>query len=128
MKYLVLMAQDESVWPSLSDEEQRGYLEAHAAFDREVAARATMLAGEALGGVDTATTLRHEGERRVVTDGPFAETAEQLGGFYLVDAPDLDTILALCEHLPHAYTIEVRPVIDVELPAGLETGVGHPPR
>jgi hypothetical protein len=49
----------------------------------------------------------------VVTDGPFAETAEQLGGFYLVDARDLDTMVDLCDLLPRDYVIEVRPVADM---------------
>jgi hypothetical protein len=73
-----------------------------------------MLAGEALTGVATATTLRPDGDgRRVVTDGPYAETAEQLGGFYVVEAPDLDTMTELCALLPAGYTLEVRPVADL---------------
>ncbi|WP_104108148.1 YciI family protein [Nocardioides sp. 616] len=120
MRYLVLLAQDERVWPTLTDAEQADYMRAHVDFSREVQTRATMLAGEALAGVEAATTLRHErghgGDWAVVTDGPFAETTEQLGGFYLLDAPDLDTVLELCRLLPHAYTIEVRPAVQVELP------------
>jgi hypothetical protein len=72
-----------------------------------------MLAGEALVGVASATTLRHVEGKRVVTDGPYAETTEQLGGFYVVEAADLDAMTDLCELLPHQYVLEVRPVADM---------------
>lgn len=113
MKYVVLMYQDERVWAGLTEAERDDYLAAHIRFAHAVQTRATMIAGEALAGVGTATTLRHEADRPLLTDGPFAETAEQLGGFYLVDAPDLDVVTALCQELPHGYTVEIRPVIDV---------------
>ncbi len=123
MKYLVLMYGDEKVWPRLSAVEQQEYLTAHVAFARAVHTKATMIAGEALADTDAATTLRHEpatgaarldGDRPILTDGPFAETTEQLGGFYLVDAENLDVITELCRELPHAYTVEIRPVIDMD--------------
>ncbi len=123
MRYLVLMYGDEKVWPQLSPAEQQDYLRAHIAFAQAVRARATMVAGEALADTDAATTLRHEpatsaarghGDRPVLTDGPFAETTEQLGGFYLVDADNLDVMAELCQELPHGYTVEIRPVIDMD--------------
>lgn len=122
MRYLVLMYGDEKVWPQLSAAEQQEYLTAHVAFAQAVRATATMIAGEALADTDAATTLRHEpatgaarvdGDRPVLTDGPFAETTEQLGGFYLVDADNLDLMTELCRELPHSYTVEIRPVIDL---------------
>jgi hypothetical protein len=59
-----------------------------------------------------ATTLRTRGGEMIVTDGPFAEAAEQIGGFYLLDAPDLDTVIELCRILP-PYDIDIRPVLDM---------------
>jgi hypothetical protein len=58
-----------------------------------------------------ATTLRTRGSTLTVTDGPFAEAAEHIGGYYLIDAPDLDVVIELCRLLP-AYDIDVRPVLD----------------
>lgn len=117
MRYLILMAQDETVWPSLSPAEQQDYLKAHKAFGDALRERSAAVAGEALAGAASATTIRHDGDRTVLTDGPYAEAVEQLGGFYLIDVPNLDEALRLCELLPHDYTIEVRPVIDIDLGA-----------
>ena len=114
MKYAVLIYQDERMWAEASAEERARYHQAHTAFDEAVRSRAKMLGGEALTGVADATTLRHDSAgRRVLTDGPFAESTEQLGGFYLVEAPDLDTVVDLCDLLPHGYAVEVRPVADM---------------
>jgi hypothetical protein len=75
---------------------------------------ATFLAGEGLKGVDTATTLRKRAGRVETMDGPFAETREHLGGFYLIDAPDLDAALRFAAEIPAARygSVEVRPVMD----------------
>ena len=62
--------------------------------------------------MSTATTLRRRGDDVTITDGPFAETAEQFGGFYLVDAPSLDEVIEAVRVLPE-YTIEIRPVADL---------------
>lgn len=114
MKYAVLLYQDERMWTGATAEERAEFHAAHSAFDEAVRAHAKMLGGEALVSVAGATTLRHDADgQRVVTDGPFAETVEQLGGFYLVEAADLDTMTDLCDLLPHRYTLEVRPVADV---------------
>jgi hypothetical protein len=114
MKYAVLIYQDERMWLEATAEERAAFHAQHTAFDEAVRSRAKMLGGEALMGVAAGTTVRHDADgHRVVTDGPFAETTEQLGGFYLVEAPDLDTMTALCDLLPHGYTLEVRPVADM---------------
>ena len=81
-------------------------------FGREVGA--AILGGEALDGTDTATTLRRRSGSIELTDGPFAETAEHLGGFYLVEAPDLDQVVKWCALLPEIYSIEIRPCIQIE--------------
>jgi hypothetical protein len=114
----VLLYQDERVWTDASAAEREALHEAHLAFDEAARVRAKVLGGEALTGAGNATTLRYDAEgARLVTDGPFAETTEQLGGFYLVDAPDLDTMTDLCSLLPHAYALEVRPVADLSAAA-----------
>lgn len=114
MRYAVLIYQDERRWVEATAEERSAMHAAHGAFDQAVRERVALLGGEALTGVANATTLRRDPEGGVVlTDGPFAETAEQLGGFYLVEAPDLDTMTELCALLPAAYTLEIRPVADV---------------
>jgi hypothetical protein len=114
MRYAVLLYQDERVWTEATAEQREAYHAAHNAFDEAARARAEVYGGEALTSMVNATTLRHDTDgNRLVTDGPFAETIEQLGGFYLVEAPDLDTLTDLCDLLPHAYAIEMRPVADM---------------
>lgn len=116
MKYFVLLAGygELPLWDDLTPEEQEAGMERHMEFGRVCEARdgVEILAGEALGEGATATTLRTTlaGEM-TVTDGPFAEAAEHIGGFYLLEAPDLDTVIELCRILP-PYDIEIRPVID----------------
>jgi len=85
----------------------------HLAFDEACAAHpgVEMLGGEALGDGSMATTLRTRGGEMAITDGPFAEAAEQIGGYYLLDSPDLDTLIVLCKVLP-AYDIDIRPVLE----------------
>ncbi len=107
----MLLAADEAVWPSLSEAEQEAEMTAHDAFDRAVRARGSVVAGEALGEAATATTLRRLRGPVQVTDGPYAETVEQLGGFYLVDLPDLDQVTEVCTLLPDYYAVEIRPVV-----------------
>ena len=114
MRYLVLMADDGSAWEQASEAERAVVFEKHAAFDKAVRDRGAMVSEAALAGADTARTLRTVGGARVVTDGPYAETVEQIGGFYLIDVPGEDVALELCQILPESYTIEVRPAIDLD--------------
>jgi hypothetical protein len=116
MKYFVLLAGygEMPSWEDLSAEEQEASMAKLGAFDEACAARSgvELLGGEALADGSMATTLRTRNGEFAVTDGPFAEAAEQIGGYYVLDAPDLDTVIDLCKVLP-AYDIEIRPVIDV---------------
>ena len=115
MKYFVLLAAGEhTLWDSMTPEEQSADVEKHGAFAEACAGRegVEMVGGEALGGGATATTLRTRGGSTTVTDGPFAEAAEHIGGFYLVEAPDLDVVVELCSLLP-PYDIEIRPVLEL---------------
>ena len=118
MRYFVTIAYEPSIWSEASPEVQERYHAEHLAFHEAANQRATIIAGEALAGPETATTLRHTDGRPVLTEGPFAETAEVVGGFYLVDADNLDVMTGLCELLPKAYSLEIRPVVQIE---GFET-------
>lgn len=115
VKYFVLLAGfgEMAPWDELTPEEQEAGMAKHVAFDEACGARpgVEILGGEALGDGSMATTLRTQGGEMTVTDGPFAEAAEQIGGYYVLDAPDLDTVIELCRILP-AYDIDIRPVLD----------------
>lgn len=115
MKYFVLLAGYGEMpdWDALTPEEQEAGMAQHVAFDEACARHdaVQILSAEALGDGATATTLRTRGGELTITDGPFAESAEQIGGYYLLDAPDLDTVIELCRILP-AYDIEIRPAIE----------------
>jgi hypothetical protein len=114
MKYVVLLAADEGRWETLGPGDRQQVMDAHASFHEAVSERASMLAGEALAASGQARTLRHQDGRPVVTDGPFAEGVEQIGGFYLVESDSEGTVLDLCALLPSWYAVEVRPVIEIE--------------
>jgi hypothetical protein len=115
MKYFVLLAGmgELPAWDDLTAEEQEAQMAELGAFDEACAARPGVeIVSEApLGDGSMATTLRTRGGELTITDGPFAEVAEQIGCFYLLDAPDLDTVIDLCRVLP-AYDIDIRPVLD----------------
>ncbi len=114
MKSVVLMFGGVREWNDLTPEEQKVGLDQHHAFSRAVEERAgcALLGGEALTGADVATTVRRDGNRPLLSDGPFAEATEQLGGFYVVETPDLDVLVDLLTLLPEDYTLEIRPVWD----------------
>lgn len=114
MKYFVLLASygEMAAWDQLTPEQQEAGMAQHIAFAEACGARegVELLSGEALAESSLATTLRTRGGEMTVTDGPFAEIAEHIGGYYVIDAPDLDTIVDLCKVLP-PYDIEIRPVL-----------------
>jgi hypothetical protein len=114
MKYLVLLADEEGGWETATAEERQRVMDAHDAFHKAVTDAATMVAGEALAESPAGRTLRHVDGAPVVTEGPYAEGVEQLGGFYLIEAESIDIVLDLCRHLPTSYAVEVRPVIQIE--------------
>lgn len=109
MQYLLLIYGDEKVWASRDEQERQANNERHAKFMAMLRERGALLGGEELALASTATTVRNV-DRVGVTDGPYAETAEQLGGFYLIEAADLDAALEIARLLPEPI-VEVRPVI-----------------
>jgi hypothetical protein len=116
MKFVVLMAEeDPEAWDRATQEYRDEVFDRHRTFDKAVRDRGEMVAGEALALAKEAVTLRPgTGRDRLVTEGPYAETAEQLGGFYLIDVDSAETALDLVRLLPDGYTIEVRPAIHIE--------------
>jgi hypothetical protein len=115
MKYLFLIYTDEKR-AAVSAEQMNELIAAYFAYTQELKDRKVYLAGEALQPTQTATTVRVRGGKSLTTDGPFAETKEQLGGFYMVDCKDLDEALKLAAKIPDsAYgSIEVRPIASFE--------------
>lgn len=115
MKYLVLLIGDGELkpWPEHSSEEQAEVMQRFEAFHAAVAARegVEILAGEALAGPAHATTVRTRGGTTTLTEGPYAEAVEQMGGFYLVETPDLDVLLELLRLLP-PYDMQLSPAVD----------------
>ena len=114
MKYLLMIYDDEKLWDAMSPAESDAYLGEYFSFTDGVRASGQYVAGEALQPVATATTVRIRDGKLSTTDGPFAETKEQLGGFYLVEARDLNEAIQVAAKIPSARigSIEVRPVID----------------
>jgi hypothetical protein len=119
VKYMLLIYGSQDVQPQTAEAVQQ-VMDEYWAYEKAVADAGVKIASDALQGVETATTVevRDDGER-VVTDGPFAETREILGGYYLLDVPDLDAALdwaARCPGAQHGSRIEVRPVMEFEQP------------
>lgn len=113
-RYLLLLAQEPGEWEAASPEVQQSYFDAHEAFERYVEEHGRRLGSAALADTDTATTVRHRDGVPVVSDGPFVETTEVLGGYYDVELPDLDTAIAAARLLPPAYAVEIRPTMVIE--------------
>jgi hypothetical protein len=118
MKYMLLIYDDEHVWDTLSDDEREQVMAEYGRFTGQLKSTGQYVTGAQLQPAAAAASVRVRDGKRLLTDGPFAETREQLGGYYLVDAKDLDQAIALAEQIPSARfgTIEVRPVIEVPAP------------
>jgi hypothetical protein len=113
MQYMWLIYDDEKVWQGMSEDERNGVYGEYGAFTQSIQASGNMVAGDALQPTSTATTVRVRDGETLMTDGPFAETKEQLGGYYLIEAKDADEALAIAARIPSAKygSIEVRPVV-----------------
>lgn len=119
MKYMLLICDDEKAWGRLGEAERQQIYAEYRRFTEEIAATGNHLGGSELQPTSTATSVRVRGGKRLVTDGPFAETGEQLGGYYLIQAKDLDEAIAIAARIPSARTgtIEVRPLMENASPA-----------
>jgi len=118
MKYLLLIYENEASLAGLSKAEQGKIFEEYMVYTKGIRKNGNHVAGEALQPVSTATTVRVKNGKTLTTDGPFAETREQLGGFYLVEAKDLDEAIRLAAGIPASRTgsIEVRPIMPFPVP------------
>jgi hypothetical protein len=116
MKFLLTIYGEESGWGDASPEEIGQVMAAYEAFGRAAAEAGVLVGGEGLQPTSTATTVRVRDNETLTTDGPFAETREQLGGYYLLDCSDLDDAIGWAARIPGAQngSVEVRPVMDYE--------------
>lgn len=113
MQYIALIYTEEGTGPQPGSAEWGPFMQGYMDFGETLKKDGAFIAGDALQGVSTATSLRVRGGKVETMDGPFAETKERLGGYYLFDCPDLDTALKYAAMIPSAAngTIEVRPVM-----------------
>ncbi|MET1231707.1 MAG: YciI family protein [Candidatus Limnocylindrales bacterium] len=119
MQYLLLIYTEEIDPATVPAADQEAEMTAYRAFTREVTDRGYMRGGDALEPSSTATTVRVREGRTLISDGPFAETKEVLGGYYLIDCPDLDTAIEMAAKIPSAArgSIEIRPVWELPMSA-----------
>ena len=113
MKYALLIYGIEEDWDSAPDDEKQAIHAKYREFGDWLGERGWMRGGDELASSSSATSVRRENGRTVTTDGPYAETKEQLGGYYLIEAKDLDEATKIAARVPSASTgtIEVRPVV-----------------
>jgi hypothetical protein len=119
MKYMLLIYDEEQIWAKMGEAERNQMFGEYMQFSKDIHTSGHHLASAPLQPTSTATSVRIRNQKRLITDGPFAETREQLGGYYLVEAKDLDEAISLAARIPSARlgTIEVRPVMEVPAPA-----------
>lgn len=112
MKYMLLIYADEQVW---TDEEREQCYKDSTDLTHELKASGRYLGASPLQSVATATSVQVRNGRRLITDGPFAETREQLGGYFLVEAKDLDDAIGIASRIPGATkgTVEIRPMVEL---------------
>jgi hypothetical protein len=118
MKYLCLIYDEEKKVGAMSKGEMEAFMGEYFAFTEGIRKSGHYLGGEALQPVQTATTLRIRNGKLSTTDGPFAETKEQLGGFYLIEARDLNDAIQVASRIPSARLgcVEVRPIMEFDRP------------
>jgi hypothetical protein len=119
MRYALLIYASEQDWASQSEEQAQAQFQDYMAFTKDIVDRGIMQSGEALQATATATTVRVRNGETLSTDGPFAETKEQLGGYYVIEAKDLDDAIEVAARIPDVRrgSIEIRPIMEIETPA-----------
>jgi hypothetical protein len=112
MKYMLLIYGDENAWTKREREDCYGE---SLQLVQQLRASGQYVSSSPLHSISTATSVRVHDGKRLVTDGPFAETREQLGGYYLIDTKDLDEAIAIAERIPAARkgTVEIRPIVEL---------------
>jgi hypothetical protein len=121
MKYVLLIYNDEKGWASMSESERGQMFAEYGQFTEQIKDSKHYVTGAPLQPTPTATSVRVREGKRMVTDGPFAETREQLGGFYLIEAKNLDEATGIAARIPGGRygTIEVRPVMEIPMTASV---------
>ncbi len=116
MKYMLLLTSDPADEPAPNDASFGAYMGEWDAYSHALAEAGAMVAGEALQGTDTASTVRVRDGKRIITDGPFIESKEVIGGYYVIDVANLDEALDWAAKIPNAHfgTVEVRPVMEFD--------------
>ena len=120
MKYMLLIYHDEPSWDAIPEsEKQQVYME-YGKLRAELVANGKFVTGSQLQPITTATTVQVRDGKELITDGPFAETHEQLGGYFLIEAKDLDEATSIAARIPSARTgtIEIRPLVEMAAEAG----------
>jgi hypothetical protein len=115
MRYMLLIYGDEQEWAKAPPEARDAGFQEYTDYSKWLAHQGWMRAGDPLHGTDQATTVRVQGGERLVTDGPFAETKEQLGGYYIVECESLDDAIEAAARCPGAKhgSMEIRPIMDM---------------
>ena len=119
MRYMLLIVGDESRYDDMSDEDRAATLGAWADYTKALSDAGAFVSGDGLQTSTTATTLRVEDGERLLTDGPFVETKEQIGGFYVIECKNLDEAIDWAAKLPHVASggiTEIRPVMEYQDP------------
>lgn len=116
MKYLLLIAEEEGLRSQWSEEDQQADMQKWFEYTNDMQQAGAYVDGQALTDSSAATTVRVTDGRTLTTDGPFAETKEIINGYYLIDVEDLDAAIGWAERLPTLGAVEVRPVLEFEMP------------
>jgi len=121
MKYMLLIYHEEQAWDQFSEPERQKIYAEYRQFTQSITASGQYVAGSELHPSSTATSVRVRDGKQLATDGPFAETKEQLGGYYLIEANNLDEAIGIAARIPSARvgTVEVRPVAEAATPAAV---------
>ncbi|MCA8981808.1 MAG: YciI family protein [Planctomycetes bacterium] len=116
MRYMLMIYSNEADENAMSPQDLGALMEGYGTFTEELIGSGAMQGAERLQPIATATTIRVRNGKTVTTDGPFAETKEQIGGYYLIDAPDLDAAIAWAAKIPTAKygSVEVRPIWEMD--------------
>ena len=116
MKYMLILASDPADEPSPDSDTFGPYMAEWAAYTQALVEAGAMVTGEALHGAETASTVQVRDGKRIVTDGPFIESKEVIGGYYVIDVTDLDEALDWAAKIPNSHfgTVEVRPVMQFD--------------
>jgi len=119
MKYMLLIYHDEPSWEAITETERQKIYADYRKLREQLLTSGQFVTGSQLQPISTATSVRVRDGKELVTDGPFAETHEQLGGYFLIEAENLDEATSIAARIPSAKTgtIEVRPLVETAAPA-----------